>query len=187
MSAFPRIDKTVGLQILDFVRGCTFDDFILSPQRSVLVRRDPVGDRFVVARVAPDHAQAADRVGQHGHRDAGADGDRPGGGRGHRHHRPRIPARRDRTAGARSRDREADAARNHPRSVEHFGRRSARRSGGADGADTGRDARGRGRIASADRAPDRARHAVCRPPGIARGRSHDPAGRARGPRRGDRA
>ena len=41
MSAFPRIDKTVGLQILDFVRGCTFDDFILSPQRSVLVRRDP--------------------------------------------------------------------------------------------------------------------------------------------------
>src|SRR5882672_3656970 len=41
MSAFPRIDKTVGLQILDFVHGCTFDDFILSPQRSVLARRDP--------------------------------------------------------------------------------------------------------------------------------------------------
>ena len=41
MSAFPRIDKTVGLHVLDLVRGCTFDDFILSPQRSVLERRDP--------------------------------------------------------------------------------------------------------------------------------------------------
>jgi IMP dehydrogenase len=41
MSAFPRIDKTVGLQMLDLVRGCTFDDFILAPQRSVLARRDP--------------------------------------------------------------------------------------------------------------------------------------------------
>src|SRR6476661_9044653 len=41
MSAFPRIDKTVGSQTLELVRGCTFDDFILSPQRSVLVRRDP--------------------------------------------------------------------------------------------------------------------------------------------------
>ena len=27
--------------MLDLVRGCTFDDFILAPQRSVLVRRDP--------------------------------------------------------------------------------------------------------------------------------------------------
>src|ERR1051325_3535985 len=41
MSAFPRIDKTVGSETLELVRGCTFDDFILSPQRSVLVRRDP--------------------------------------------------------------------------------------------------------------------------------------------------
>lgn len=41
MSVFPRIDKTVGLQALELVRGCTFDDFILAPQRSVLVRRDP--------------------------------------------------------------------------------------------------------------------------------------------------
>src|SRR6476469_4537122 len=41
MSAFPRIDKTVGAETLELVRGCTFDDFILSPQRSVLVRRDP--------------------------------------------------------------------------------------------------------------------------------------------------
>src|SRR3982751_3067009 len=41
MSAFPRIDKTVGLQTLALVRGCTFDDFLLTPQRSVLARRDP--------------------------------------------------------------------------------------------------------------------------------------------------
>src|SRR5262245_26311218 len=41
MSAFPRIDKTVGSETLELVRGCTFDDFILSPQQSVLVRRDP--------------------------------------------------------------------------------------------------------------------------------------------------
>src|SRR5438045_9516892 len=41
MAALPRIDKTVRLQTLELVRGCTFDDFILSPQRSVLLRRDP--------------------------------------------------------------------------------------------------------------------------------------------------
>jgi IMP dehydrogenase len=41
MSAFPPINQTVGAQLLEFVRGCTFDDFILAPQRSVLVRRDP--------------------------------------------------------------------------------------------------------------------------------------------------
>ena len=129
MSAFPRIDKTVGLQTLELVRGCTFDDFILSPQRSVLVRRDPSVDRSVVARVAPHHAQAADRLGQHGHRHARADGDRAGGGRGHRHHRSRVPSRRDRSAGAGSRDRQAHAARRHPRSVEHSRRtrRSRRR------------------------------------------------------------
>jgi IMP dehydrogenase len=31
----------VGARVLELVRGCTFDDFILSPQRSVLLRRDP--------------------------------------------------------------------------------------------------------------------------------------------------
>src|SRR4026208_395983 len=41
MSAFPRIDKTEGCETLELIRGCTFDDFILSPQRSVLLRRDP--------------------------------------------------------------------------------------------------------------------------------------------------
>ncbi len=41
MSGFPRIDPAVGRRVLDLVHGCTFDDFILSPQRSVLMRRDP--------------------------------------------------------------------------------------------------------------------------------------------------
>ena len=41
MSAFPAIDSAVGRHVLDLVHGCTFDDFILAPQRSVLERRDP--------------------------------------------------------------------------------------------------------------------------------------------------
>jgi IMP dehydrogenase len=41
MSVFPSIDAAVGRRLLDAVHGCTFDDFILSPQRSVLERRDP--------------------------------------------------------------------------------------------------------------------------------------------------
>src|SRR4026207_2327286 len=41
MSAFPRIDPAVGRVVHDTVRGCTFDDFILSPQRSVLARPAP--------------------------------------------------------------------------------------------------------------------------------------------------
>ena len=39
--SFPSIDERTGRAVLDLVRGCTFDDFILAPQRSVLVRRDP--------------------------------------------------------------------------------------------------------------------------------------------------
>jgi IMP dehydrogenase len=38
---FPRLDPIVGQRVLEQVRGCTFDDFIFAPQRSVLVRRDP--------------------------------------------------------------------------------------------------------------------------------------------------
>src|SRR5215213_4026950 len=41
MSAFPRIHEDVGRRVLELTRGCTFDDFILSPQRSILARRDP--------------------------------------------------------------------------------------------------------------------------------------------------
>jgi IMP dehydrogenase len=39
--AFPPIATKIGSAVLDRVRGCTFDDYILSPQRSVLARRDP--------------------------------------------------------------------------------------------------------------------------------------------------
>jgi IMP dehydrogenase len=41
VAAFTRIDPGVGGSVLEMVRGCTFDDFILSPQRSLLARRDP--------------------------------------------------------------------------------------------------------------------------------------------------
>jgi IMP dehydrogenase len=41
MSAFPAIAPAVASAVLEQVRGCTFDDFILSPQRSILARRDP--------------------------------------------------------------------------------------------------------------------------------------------------
>ena len=41
MSVFPSIDAALGQRLLAAVHGCTFDDFILSPQRSVLERRDP--------------------------------------------------------------------------------------------------------------------------------------------------
>jgi IMP dehydrogenase len=40
-TAFPLIDAGTGGAVLDLARGCTFDDFILAPQRSVLERRDP--------------------------------------------------------------------------------------------------------------------------------------------------
>src|SRR5262245_30364247 len=40
-SGFPAIARETGARVLDLVRGCTFDDFIFAPQRSVLVRRDP--------------------------------------------------------------------------------------------------------------------------------------------------
>ena len=41
MAGFPTIDARTGRAVLDLVRGCTFDDFILAPQHSVLRRRDP--------------------------------------------------------------------------------------------------------------------------------------------------
>ena len=41
MAGFPAIDARVGAAVLDLVRGCTFDDFLLAPQHSVLPRRDP--------------------------------------------------------------------------------------------------------------------------------------------------
>ena len=39
--AFPTVDPHTARVVLDLVRGCTFDDFLLAPQHSVLPRRDP--------------------------------------------------------------------------------------------------------------------------------------------------
>ena len=41
MAGFPAIDAQTGAKVLELVRGCTFDDFILTPHYSVLPRRDP--------------------------------------------------------------------------------------------------------------------------------------------------
>lgn len=38
---FPRIDDARARAIAALVRGCTFDDFLLTPQRSIIARRDP--------------------------------------------------------------------------------------------------------------------------------------------------
>jgi len=38
---FPRVSAAAARAVSDLVRGCTFDDFLLTPQRSVLERRDP--------------------------------------------------------------------------------------------------------------------------------------------------
>ena len=36
-----QVDYAERMQLLEFVRGCTFDDFLLIPQCGVLPRRDP--------------------------------------------------------------------------------------------------------------------------------------------------
>jgi len=41
MARFPSVDPHTARAVQELVRGCTFDDFILSPQHSVLPRRDP--------------------------------------------------------------------------------------------------------------------------------------------------
>src|SRR3954462_5521299 len=38
---FPRIDEAKARAVAALVHGCTFDDFLLTPQRSVVERRDP--------------------------------------------------------------------------------------------------------------------------------------------------
>src|SRR5512134_2347293 len=40
-SVYPAIDARTGAAVRELTRGCTFDDFIFLPQRSVLARRDP--------------------------------------------------------------------------------------------------------------------------------------------------
>ena len=39
--AFPVIPDARVRSLLELVAGCTFDDVLLAPQRSVLARRDP--------------------------------------------------------------------------------------------------------------------------------------------------
>jgi IMP dehydrogenase len=41
MSRFPGLDPAIVRRVLALASGCTFDDFILAPQLSVLERRDP--------------------------------------------------------------------------------------------------------------------------------------------------
>src|SRR6476619_7199092 len=38
---FPSIREACARAVAELVRGCTFDDFLLAPQHSVIVRRDP--------------------------------------------------------------------------------------------------------------------------------------------------
>jgi IMP dehydrogenase len=40
---FPSIREACARAVAELVRGCTFDDFLLAPQYSVIVRRDPAG------------------------------------------------------------------------------------------------------------------------------------------------
>jgi IMP dehydrogenase len=40
-AAFPTITDKSARRLLELTHGCTFDDFILAPQRSTVVRRDP--------------------------------------------------------------------------------------------------------------------------------------------------
>src|SRR5215211_580930 len=40
-AAFPAVADDIGRALLELTRGCTFDDFILAPQGSILFRRDP--------------------------------------------------------------------------------------------------------------------------------------------------
>jgi hypothetical protein len=39
--AFPPIDPDRARAVAALVHGCTFDDFLLTPQLSVVARRDP--------------------------------------------------------------------------------------------------------------------------------------------------
>ncbi|MEX1130133.1 MAG: IMP dehydrogenase, partial [Vicinamibacterales bacterium] len=40
-ASFPVLTDSTAAAVAELTRGCTFDDFILAPQRSIIVRRDP--------------------------------------------------------------------------------------------------------------------------------------------------
>ena len=129
-SGFPSIGREIGDRVLEVVRGCTFDDFIFAPQRSVLVRRDPaaidlscrLSRRITLKRpIVSANMDTVTRAPM-----AIVQAEEGGIGiidRGFR-------ARRDRAAGARGRDRQAHAARRHQRSATASApaRRSTRRA-----------------------------------------------------------
>ena len=158
---FPVIDPSIGRSVLDRVRGCTFDDFILAPQRSVLARRDPAAIDLSVPPLAPHHAEAADRLGQHGHGHARADGDRAGRGRRASASSTAAsgPARSSRRC-ARSRSSSARSTASSP--IPTASRRPRRSATPAAlmAPVARRHARRRRRRAAAEGAADRARHAV---------------------------
>ena len=181
--AFPLIPEPTGQKVLDLVRGCTFDDFILRPQKSVVARRDPavidlscrLSRRIVLNR--PIVSANMDTVTR------APDGDRAGRRRRDRDHRPGLSSRRDRTAGTRSREGQALPARRHRRSLSHSAGGLAGRSGVDDVALARRHARRRRRRRAAAGDPHQPRHPV-RPERQHPGRgAHDPAraaGRSRG-------
>src|SRR5215208_6106897 len=39
--AFPPIEAEAARAVAELIRGCTFDDFLLTPQQSIVARRDP--------------------------------------------------------------------------------------------------------------------------------------------------
>jgi hypothetical protein len=41
VAGFPVPAEAVARRVAELVRGCTFDDFIFAPQRSIVFRRDP--------------------------------------------------------------------------------------------------------------------------------------------------
>ncbi len=144
----------------------------------------PVGDRSVVPRLAAHHAEAADRLGQHGHGHARADGHRPG--RGRRHRRSSIAASAPATSSRRSaRSRSSSARSTASSAIPTASRRTAL-------VDEAAALMARSRVgtlvvvdepAPAQGPADRARPAVRDARGGARVRSHDAARAARRARR----
>ncbi len=49
--AFPPIAAAQAHAVVALVHGCTFDDFLLTPQESVVVRRDPEGSTSPLSRI----------------------------------------------------------------------------------------------------------------------------------------
>ena len=124
-AAFPTVDPRTGRALLDVVRGCTFDDFILTPQRSIVVRRDPSridlscrltrGIRSTARSSRRTWTPSLVRRWRSCRRKKAASGSSIA-----------VSVRRDRAAGARSREGQAHAARRDCGSLPDRPRRDAR-------------------------------------------------------------